>query len=91
MEALFSNRDARSTHKTPLLSKWRFAFPRWSLASQQIKADGLSIVPIADSPGRSTLFLQGRSVADALTGRLLLCGLAGVLFQQPGTSLAPYK
>lgn len=37
--------------------------------------------PIADSPGRYSLF-SGPHLADALAGRLLFCGLAGI-FQQP--------
>jgi hypothetical protein len=58
----------------------RFRAGHWP--PQQIMAGGVSTVPIAKHP-RSDFPFLGRSLAVALTECLLLCGLAGVIFQQP--------
>jgi len=61
------------THKTPLPIEWRFAFPCWSLASQQMLAGGACHRACRRIPSRSPLF-RAAQLADALAG---LCWFVG--------------
>jgi hypothetical protein len=52
----------------------------WSLASQHLYvAGGCPTVPIADFPGRLSLFFRAASLAEALAGCLHFLGLSGFL------------
>lgn len=68
--------------KRRLPKERRSAFPCWSLASQQIVADGFPSCRSQGASGRISL-VSGPLIGGALTGCLLICGLAGVIFQQP--------
>jgi hypothetical protein len=70
---------ALQTHKTPLLSEWRLAILRWSLASQHFSlAGGLFHRTYRRLP-RPVCPFEGCSMAITLAGCLLYLWLADIL------------
>ncbi len=72
-------REKTSDMQNAIPQGWRFAFLRWSLASQLVRADGWSIVPSTSSLGRFSLVSRAASLAVALAERLLFCGAGRTL------------